>query len=197
MSLSPWRYALGFTQVFRRSLLRLSDLWPNSLDEHDSSQPLAHDQWFFFWLPFLAGLPTWMSRWWPIFGMKAILLSVGRRRVPGGRLNIFFVIAQMNIIAAPRPRNAGQSFLTAKDNLEGAWAERAAAAIEYYHRLSWLYAGRSKLYTSANLGDRLKAFRAVLAKGGYARTGGLGRKSLVTDMCLGVPIGHLLRSGSG
>ena len=38
MSSSPWRYALGFTQVFRRSLLRLSDLWPNSLDQHDSSQ---------------------------------------------------------------------------------------------------------------------------------------------------------------
>ena len=45
---SPWVHPLGFTQVFRRSLLRLSDLWPNSLDEHDSSQRLAHDQWFYF-----------------------------------------------------------------------------------------------------------------------------------------------------
>ena len=63
--------------------------------------------------------------------------------------------------------------------------------------VSWLYAGRSMLYTSANVGDRLKAFRAVLGKGGYAGKWGLGRKSLVTDMCLGVPIGHLLRSNTG
>ena len=37
MSSGPWLYALGFTQVFRRSLLRLSNLWPRSLDQNMSA----------------------------------------------------------------------------------------------------------------------------------------------------------------
>ena len=43
----PWLYSLGFTAIFRRSLLRLSDHWPKSKNINDSSQPCGHDQWFF------------------------------------------------------------------------------------------------------------------------------------------------------
>ena len=48
LSSGPWLNALGFTEVFRRSLLQFSDLWLQSLDQERSAQPLAHDQWFFF-----------------------------------------------------------------------------------------------------------------------------------------------------
>ena len=48
LSSGPWLHALGFTEVFRRSLLQWSDLWPRSLDQDRRGQPLAHDQWFFF-----------------------------------------------------------------------------------------------------------------------------------------------------
>ena len=195
---SPWLHPLGFTQVFRRSLLRLSDLWPNSLDEHDCSQPMAHDQWFFF----LAG----------VFGRIAYLdealvayVRHGSNTAFGWQKTSYWEFVQHFFRNRSdeynRRARAAESrtviLETAKDNLEGVWAERAPAAIEYYQMVSWLYAGRSTLYTSANLDDRLKAFRAILGKGGYAGTWGFGRKSLVTDMCLGVPIGHLLRSSTG
>ena len=48
LSSGPWLHALGFTEVFRRSLLQLDDLWPQSLDQDRSGEPLAHDQWVFF-----------------------------------------------------------------------------------------------------------------------------------------------------
>ena len=48
MSLGPWMYALGFTQVFRRSIVELSRFWPDSLDHNATGEPMAHDQWYFF-----------------------------------------------------------------------------------------------------------------------------------------------------
>jgi glycosyltransferase involved in cell wall biosynthesis len=44
----PWFYPLGFTEVFRRSLLSLSGLWQSSRDPVDGSEVSAHDVWFFF-----------------------------------------------------------------------------------------------------------------------------------------------------
>jgi rhamnosyltransferase len=48
LSGSPWRFSLGFTQIFRRSLLRFDDLWEKSRDENAELERLAHDQWYFF-----------------------------------------------------------------------------------------------------------------------------------------------------
>ena len=47
MSFHPMAHVLGFTMVFRSLLLRLSDLWPNSIDHLNPSEPMGHDQWFF------------------------------------------------------------------------------------------------------------------------------------------------------
>ena len=51
LSLCPIRRMgtpLGFTEVFRRSLLRLSALREKSLDYNDPVKSMAHDQWIFF-----------------------------------------------------------------------------------------------------------------------------------------------------
>ena len=82
--------------------------------------------------------------------------------------------------------------LTAKRDLQGEWSERAAAGAEYYGRLSSLYSLRISLYTSTHLSDRLAAFAKILARDGYARAPSLGRKSLIADLCLGVPIAPFL-----
>ena len=198
MSSGPWRYALGFTQIFRRSLLRLSDLWPNSLDEHDSNQLMAHDQWFFF-LAYVFGKIAYLDEPLVAYIRHGSNTAYGWQK-PNYRelIKYFFRNRSDEYCRCAKAAESRAVILkTAEDNFEGVWAERAAAAIEYYQMLSWLYAGRRKLYSSANLGDRVKAFRTVLGKGGYAGTWGLGRKSLVTNMCLGIPIGHLLRSSTG
>ena len=64
MSLGPWTYALGFTQVFRRSMLELSRFWPDSLDHNTTGERMAHDQWYFFSRPYSEALSTITSRSW-------------------------------------------------------------------------------------------------------------------------------------
>ncbi|MFO1150488.1 MAG: glycosyltransferase [Alsobacter sp.] len=53
----PFRFSLGFTQAYRRSLHRFDDLLAASID-HVSEQPdcMAHDQWYFFLAQMLGGV---------------------------------------------------------------------------------------------------------------------------------------------
>jgi glycosyltransferase involved in cell wall biosynthesis len=193
MSSGPWRAGPGFTQVFRRSLLPLSDFWPNSHDQNDVSQPLAHDQWFFF-LAAVFGKIAYFDE--PL----AAYVQYGTNTV-GYRKTSFRELVKQQFRDRSdeysRFAKAAESraiiLEIAKGNLEGIWAERAASAIEYYRKVSRLFAERSKLYTSEIFRDRFKAFLAVLRENGYAGAWGLGRKAFAADMCLGVPIGHLMR----
>ena len=197
MSSGPWLYTLGFTQIFRNSLLQFSDLWPMSVDQNFDDQPLAHDQWFFF----LASVFGRIA-----YSDQALVAYVQHERNVHGwqKSGIHEFLAkhfQNHSHKYSRGAKAAESraviLETAKDKLEGAWAERASAAAEYYRAVSLQYAGRAKLYTSGHAVDRFKAFRALLGMGGYA--GGpwtLGRRSFVTDLCVGVPFGHLLPTSS-
>src|SRR5262249_44727375 len=47
LSSGPWFFARGLVEVFRSSLLRFTELWPCSMDQNVSDEPLAHDQWVF------------------------------------------------------------------------------------------------------------------------------------------------------
>jgi glycosyltransferase involved in cell wall biosynthesis len=192
LSSGPWPYALGFTQVFRRSLLRLSDQWPRSQDGY--GQLLAHDQWFFF-LASVFGKIAYVDErladyvqhgsntygWHKTSYWQAVKFFLRRRSIEYNRC----------VVAA---ENRADLLDHAKDNLEGIWTERAASGAEYYRKVASIYSKRSALYAATNLSERLKAFRTVLAYDGYGGRWGLGRKSLITDMFVGVPIGHLLRS---
>jgi glycosyltransferase involved in cell wall biosynthesis len=188
----PWLYALGFTMVFRRSLLQLSDLWPNSRNINDSSQPCGHDQWFFF-----------LSA---VFGKIAYLDEALAAYVQHGNnaygwtkfgffdlMKFYFCNRAYNI---SKQANAADSWAVilrmAKSNLAGDWSDRAATASEYYGRLSSLYELRSSLYTSAHLIGRLRAFGKILERNGYAGAWSLGRKSFIADLCLGVPLAPFL-----
>lgn len=189
----PWLYALGFTIVFRRSLLRLSDLWPQSRNIIDSREPCGHDQWYFF-----------MSR---VFGKIAYLKQPLAAYVQHGENafgwteNDFLKTLKFNF--CNRSHNTSNQFEAAKsmaailrsvkmDDLPVDWSERADAGVDYYERLSSLYDLRISLYTSANLSDRLRTFGKILARNGYAGASSLGCRSFIADLCLGVPIAPLL-----
>jgi glycosyltransferase involved in cell wall biosynthesis len=195
MSSSPWLSALGFTEVFRRSLLRLSDLLPISRNHHKINELMAHDQWVFF----LAS----------VFGRIAYIDQKLVAYVQHGSNTYGFwrELTFLDVLKSQLRDRSDQYSRYAKAaesraavleiamrNLEGTWSERAAAATEYYRRVSWLYAERNKLYVSAHLGDRLRAFRAILEKGGYTGAWGIKRTSILADMCVGVPIGHFFWS---
>jgi glycosyltransferase involved in cell wall biosynthesis len=187
---SPWLSVLGFTEVFRRSLLQLSDLWADSLDSLKGDQRLAHDQWVFF-LATIFGRTVYLDE--PLVAY----VQHGRNTV-GWRTLRFRDMVRNRADEIARFARAAKSraaiLEAAKSNLDGIWGERAAVAIGYYNKLSCLCAMRSKLYTAASVGDRLRAFRAVIGKSGYAGVWGLGRRTFIVDMCLGVPIGPRLPS---
>lgn len=198
MSSGPWLYSLGFTQIFRNSLLQFSDLWPMSVDQNFDDQPLAHDQWFFF-LASVFGRIAYSDR-------PLVAYVQHERNIHGWQksgLQEFFAKHFHNHSRKySRGAKAAESraviLRTANPKLEGALADRAATAAKHFHAVALHYAERDKLYTSSRVFERFEAFRTVLGMGGYA--GGpwtLGRRSFVTDLCVGVPFGHLLPTGSG
>jgi glycosyltransferase involved in cell wall biosynthesis len=195
MSSGPWRFALGFTEVFRRSLLQLTELWPNSRDQQNNSNPLGHDQWFFF-LASVFGkiayldepLVAYIQHQSNTFGFwrKASFLEVLKTQVRdrSDEYSRFASGAESRAVILE----------AAKHKLDGLWAERAASAAEYYRKVSSLYAARNLLYTSERLGDRIIAFSTILGEGGYAGAWGIKPSSLFADMLLGVPLGRFIRS---
>lgn len=194
LSLGPfWPYALGFTEVFRRSLLPLNDLWPKSRDQNDLSQPIAHDQWFFF-LASVFGRVAYFHE--PLADYMQHGDNTHGWRKPGNRVKERFRDRSDEYSYYAKAAESRAVVLElARGKVDGIWVDRAVAATEYYRKVSWLLTERNMLYTSEQLSDRFKAFRAVLGEGGYTGTWGLGRKSLIADICLGVLVGHFLRSG--
>jgi glycosyltransferase involved in cell wall biosynthesis len=200
LSLCPIRWMpapLGFTQVFRRSVLDLSDLWETSLDHNDLTAPMAHDQWVFFIASVFGGivyidesLASYRQHGSNLFGWNPPLSFFS---------NFFYLLAD--------PTNRFHGFQQASQrcadilkkagcNLTGVWHQRATAGADLYRSIAEFYTTRERLYSSSNLVERVKAFHRITSTGGYRpkRSWGLGRKALVRDLCLGLPAGHLLRS---
>jgi len=195
MSTGPWQFALGFTEVLRRSLLRFSDLWPNSCDAVEAGKPMAHDQWFFF-LASVFGKIAYLDK--PLVAyVQHATNTYGFWHDPGFWQAVKYQVRDRSdeySLYAKAAESRAIILEGVRTGLDKAWAQRAVAAAEYYRKVSRLYDDRSTLYTSGSLGERLKAFRAILDTGGYTGQWGIKRKSVVVDMCLGVPLGHFMRS---
>ena len=191
--------ALGFTEVFRRSILKFSDLREMSLDYNDLRAPMAHDQWVFF-IASVFGHIVYIGNalasyrqhgsnrfgWYPPLGFFSnspyYLLSN-----PIDRLDTLRQVSQRCAEILEKTRHC----------LTDTWQQRATMGAARYRILADLCAARKRLYTSAMLAERVKAFHRISSTSGYRpkRSWGLGRKALVRDLCLGIPAGHLLRSG--
>jgi len=197
MSAAPWwPYPLGFTQVFRRSLLSLSDLWSNSVDQTDASKPMAHDQWIYF-LAAVFGTIAYLDE--PL----AAYVQHGTNTYGWGKPTLLKLIRKQfrdrsgGCSRCAKSADARAAILeVAKTRFEGVWAKRADMAAEYYRKVSSLYSERTALHTSARLIDRLRAFQSVVRQGGYTGAWGFERKVIVVDMCLGVVIGRHFRPGA-
>jgi glycosyltransferase involved in cell wall biosynthesis len=189
-----WPYALGFSQVFRRSLLSLSDLWPKSRDVYDPDEPVGHDQWFFFLASVLGKIAYLEQRLvdytqhehntygWRPTSLRQSLLKHFRDR------------SDEYSQYARAARNREFILETLKTRFQNEWSNRAAAGADYYRKIAWLLERRNAVYTANNFSERIAAFHDVRNGGGYTSILGLGRKSLLADICFGVAMGRLLRS---
>ena len=182
--------AFGFTEVFHRSILSFSDLWPRSLDYNDPAFPMAHDQWVFF-IASVFGRVVYLDR--PLaayrqhganlFGFGTIRDPFKSRRVPANPADSLYALRRS------ADRCAEILELCSRLPLPKETVDRATLGAARYRRLADLYAARSRLYTATSLPERLRAFYRIVSSRGYQPkwSFGLGPRALLRDLCLGIP----------
>src|SRR6266478_1047975 len=188
--------ALGFTVVFRRSILEFSDLWEMSLDYNDLTAPMGHDQWVFF-IASVFGSIVYIEK------ALASYRQHDSNLYGWNRPSDFFSDVLLYLLYNPTNNlhalqqvsgRCAEILKQTRHNLTDIWQQRATMGAARYRFLADLYAARKRLYTSAILAERVKAFHRIVSTSGYRpkRSWGLGRQALVRDLCLGLPAGHLL-----
>jgi glycosyltransferase involved in cell wall biosynthesis len=197
MNSLPWSYSHGLTQLFRRSLLDLSNDWENSID-HRHAGRLAHDQWFFFLasalgkIKYLADpLVLYRQHDRNIFGFKGKTPFVKSVR------ELLSWVLWMNEdryhVLSAAARNRATILENVSLKADEALRSRAIESALRYKGIAELYRLRREVHTSKSLFERLRALREIARLGGYNSSGwGLGRKAVIKDICLGLTFAGLL-----
>ena len=183
----PWMFALGFTQVFRRELLRFDWLWGSSVDQNCAEEPLAHDQWYFFlasvvgtivYLPDV--LADYRQHGANTYGWRsalATLVSRAARETADARRTISGRLAAAETRALILRQAAQQT--------EGPLRSRLEQGSNIYRQFAQRYRLRTSLYDGRSYRERGRAFRQLLAAHAYGRDAwrigplGLGMDCLV------------------
>jgi glycosyltransferase involved in cell wall biosynthesis len=201
LSLCPVRQMgnpLGFTEVFRRSILEFSGLWKTSLDPNELSAPMAHDQWVFF-ISSIFGVIIYIDEYLAFYRQhhsNAYGWAAPTNLLWNFRYSLDNPISSLDALQQAAGRCA-EILQKARWNLNDKWHQRATVGAARCQFIVDLYSARKRLYTSASFAARAKAFYQIASTRGYRPkwSWGLGRKALVRDLCLGLPAGHLLSSG--
>ena len=195
-SIGPWATAKGFTQLFRRSLPFLPDLWATSIDHYSSGERMAHDQWFFF-LSSVLGSIAYVKEPLAYYRQhRANAKGWGGNERFTDSVRLFFAnFSDRYANAEDCARECANILEGAKEKWNSTWHDRASVAAIMYRRLEGQYANRRILYTAAETSRRLEAFRNIVSSGGYKRNGGynFGPKSLAKDALLGIFMGQRLK----
>lgn len=193
---SPWTFALGFTQVFRRWLCDCDRWWELSHDHNTAREPLAHDQWYFFLASTLGGIvnvaaPLVLYRQHEanVFGrtkqsLAARVLDRVRsaawsldRRAHAARQRALILDEMAGALAPPYGPRA----------LEGSLANR---------QLSERCAQRAAIHAGTSVGERARAFAGLVRAHGYGRDPWrFGAMALAMDLMVG--LAGLSRGKSG
>lgn len=197
LSTGPWPFAYGFTQVFRRSLPFLPNLWIGSVDHCRTSERMAHDQWFLF-LSSVLGSVAYIKE--PLARYRqhdSNAMGWGERNAHliDGVRSFFTNFAERYAGAEAWARACADILEQAKGAWDETWSYRASVAAVKYRWLAQRYSNRKILYTATTSSQRLMAFKNILCSGGYRFNDpySFGPKSLAKDAALGILVGHHLR----
>jgi glycosyltransferase involved in cell wall biosynthesis len=196
LSVHPWRVVLGFTQMFRRSLIAFSELQSASIDPTQSGEPLAHDQFYFFLgsvLGSIAYLPEslvcyrqhdknafgWEGPQSLSMHLRAIVTAEPRAR-----------------LFAAAARNRLHLLEEIKSSLPALEQARVDYAIDYYSILYRKYNDRCNFYKSNSYFLRLGKMANLLFSKTYNHhwASALGLADLLMDFCFGLPLGPRLKN---
>ena len=197
MTAGAWPFVKGFTQVFRRSVPFLPDLWATSMDYAKHSERMAHDQWFFF-LSSVLGSIAYVNEPLAYYRQHdANVVGIAKRKNNTNSMRLFFAnfatkYAHFEVCATKCSNILDRA---AKEKWNGVWCDRASVAAAKYRLLAQQYGDRSTIYTAGKMSRRLTAFRSILSSGGYRRYDNynFGPKSFAKDVLLGVFMGQRLK----
>jgi glycosyltransferase involved in cell wall biosynthesis len=190
LEMGPLLFPLGFTLLFRRSLLTLSEHWRRSFNYEIDDTPESHDQW----IPFLAntfGSVVYVDE------LLARYRRHGNNSGPGTRWRSDASARLKNIASADMTgwSNFAIAFGRRAEILEkiaasppqGFSALSASLGAVRYRAYEQLYRQRINLYESNSFADRVDLFSKIARNGGYRGdpwSKGLG--SACKDMIRGV-----------
>jgi len=191
LSLWPLRNPYGFSMMFRRNLLIVSDLWVKSADNLKTDIPMAHDQWFFF-LASTLGTIEYIPE--PLAGYRQHGSNTyGIERPP---VNLRGRIVRWLNVRSNEYKSFAVAAKVRASNLEDGlscmdadWQIRALQAITRYHNLSRHCGWRAEVY-SGGLFHRLDYWIRLVSDGAYGNSTRwtFGRKAAMVDLlCLIAP----------
>ena len=195
LSIGPWPFVKGFTQIFRRSVPFLPDLWATSMD-WNVQERMAHDQWFFF-LSSVLGSVAYVKE--PLVYYRQHESNLVGARAPehfiGSTRFLFLNFSTRYAHLEECARRSANILDLAKEKWNEPWQARASVGAAKYRQLAQYYGDRRTLYTGAGAGRRLVALINIFCSGGYSHKDRyrFGPKSLAKDALLGVALGTRLK----
>lgn len=185
----PWMFALGFTQVFRRSLVQFDRLWPNSVDQNCDGEPLAHDQWYFFlasvigrivYLPDV--LADYRQHGANTYGWQSALTMLLSRLTEESR-GARSAVKRRHAAAEARATILRTTAAEAEEPLRS----RLQRGNDIYAEFARRYRLRAGLYEAGSYRDRGRAFGRLLAAHAYGRDAWrIGPLGLAMDCLVGL-----------
>ncbi len=176
----PWQHPHGFTQAFRRELLRFDDLRANCHD-HKTGAPLTHEQWYVF-LGRALGRSAYVAE-------ELTLYRQHGQNVFGTRKPVGIVSrVQRRLSPPPDPavrtaaaRMRAETLLKAAERLDGAQAVRACRVAADYAALAERWSRREGI-GRGSLRQRLANLRCALRDDYGADSWRFPRSWIVLDL---------------
>jgi glycosyltransferase involved in cell wall biosynthesis len=187
LAVDPWPNPMGFTQAFRRSLLRFAEFWPQSSDQNHKGERLAHDQWYFFLASALGSImyvPTVLADYRQ-HGANVYGMSWYRTLAP--QLNELWHATHKRKLRLDAAERRAHIFRQLSQRLTGKLQDRANEAAAWYEQLVSLGRMRAEVYDALSMGERMAALGRLVRAGGYgSRAPEFSRLTLAMDVAIGV-----------
>lgn len=194
-SFDPWMHGPGFTQMFRKSLLRFDGFWDHSIDELNTSERMAHDQW----IPFLGStlgstayinenLAFYRQHGSNIYGWhtkEPIGLRIVRALLPDRSRYERFQLAA---------KNRSLILKDIAESVDGDWKENALIGAKIFSIIERHYKARREIYSDKSILKRSSSFKFLYMDNGYSNQNpwSFGRKSLYKDSAIGLLWGKMI-----
>lgn len=190
----PWRIVPGFSQIIRRSLLRHSNLYHDSLDMFTLNERMPHDQWFLF-LASALGKTVYIaeslahyrqhdqnsSGWLPARPLAYALHNIANAA--------YYVQTAYESL-----QNRIELLEKLKSSMPASRTAHIDAVLAHYRHLSSHVHRRLTLYTEKSFRVRARLLLSMIRNRTYSDAKvRFGRGSFLLDTVIGVPVGHTLR----